>query len=212
MRLGSLSTSSIPLQRQINKIDGIKNSSDKLRMKLLFKDVRTPKFNNTGRGLKFPLVAKHRFSSKGRGVYKLDDEDSLEDFLKKREKDLEKFIFEEYKNYSREYRLHVSDLGCFYSCRKMRKRDAEIRWKFNNETCVWILEENELFNKPETWDLIVEDCIKAKNNIGLDICCFDVRVNKKGDWMIIESNSAPSLGEIGVEKYKEHLELWIGMK
>lgn len=77
----------------------------------------------------------------------------------------------------------------------MLKTDAEDRWFRNSKNSVWILEENPLFDRPATWDAIVEDCLRALEAFGLDTCAFDVKVNKKGDWMILEGNSAPSFGD-----------------
>lgn len=108
------------------------------------------------------------------------------------------YIVEEFVNYTKEYRIHVSSLGrCFYTCRKMLKEEvaAEERWFRNSKNCVWMLEENPLFDKPSTWNLIVEDCLKALAALGLDTCAFDVKVSKKGEWTILEGNSAPSFGE-----------------
>ena len=65
------------------------------------------------------------------------------------------------------------------------------------------MEDNEQFDKPETWDAIVDDCVEAMESCGLDFGACDVRVNKAGDWQIIEINSAPSFGEITEEKYRE---------
>jgi hypothetical protein len=75
------------------------------------------------------------------------------------------------------------------------------------------LEENPSFKKPKNWDAIVADCIKAKDALGLDICAFDVGVQGAKDgverenpeWIIFESCSAPSFGEITGKKYIEIL-------
>lgn len=77
----------------------------------------------------------------------------------------------------------------------MLKQDAADRWFRNSKNSVWILEDNPLFDKPITWNAIVADCLKALNALGLDTCAFDVKVNKKGEWMILEGNSAPSFGD-----------------
>ena len=91
----------------------------------------------------------------------------------------------------------------------MLKRDAKVRWHRHNVNSVWILEENPLFDKPTNWDSIVSSCIDALNAVGLDVAAFDVKVQsnkyKEPKYIILESNSAPSLGEIGIEKYKETL-------
>jgi glutathione synthase/RimK-type ligase-like ATP-grasp enzyme len=73
------------------------------------------------------------------------------------------------------------------------------------------LEDNPLFCKPNNWDNIVAACINAKNAVGLDIAAIDVKVQSKDNpnFIILETNSAPALGEIGVNKYKELLNKYI---
>lgn len=108
------------------------------------------------------------------------------------------YIIEEFVNYTKEYRIHVSSLGrYFYTCRKMLKEETSTdqRWFRNSSNSVWMLEDNPLFDKPSTWDAIVADCLKALAVLGLDTCAFDVKVSKKGDWTILEGNSAPSFGD-----------------
>ena len=91
----------------------------------------------------------------------------------------------------------------------MLKRGADVRWHRHNVNSVWIVEGNPLFDKPTNWDSIVNSCVDALNAIGLDIAAFDVKVQsskyKEPKYIILESNSAPSLGEKGIEKYKEIL-------
>jgi glutathione synthase/RimK-type ligase-like ATP-grasp enzyme len=214
-RFGSTTPTKRKYHYVINPIEGIENSSDKLLMKGKFeqagiKHCRWFAYENgivdpDGNKVqieKFPIIAKHRFGSRGRGNYKLDNNDQLNEFLTRRKVDLNKFIFEQYTTFSREYRLHVYE-DCFYTCRKLRRNETpqRDRWKFNNDTCVWILEKNPSFNKPDTWDEIIIDCIRAKNAIGLTIGACDVRVSKEGDWKIVEINSAPALGNVGKERY-----------
>lgn len=210
VRFGSTTPTNKVYDLIINSVESIKNAKNKLRMKTKFLEnkVKTCDWALSSdiksiNAMGFPLVAKHIYGSKGTGNYKLDNEGELKSFLQNRAEDLDLFIIEKYTSFSREYRLHVTNEGCFYTCRKLRKNDTkeENRWKFNNDTCVWILEENDSFNKPETWKLIVKDCILALNSVGLTIGACDVRVSKKGSWKIIEINSAPALGDIGKEKY-----------
>lgn len=154
--------------------------------------------------LGFPMVVKHRMGSRGTGVYKLDNEAALTEWLKGKE--ISKYIFEKYMPYNREYRMHVSDEGCFYACRKARKRglpDGQ-KWKFNLEFTVWLKEDNALFNRPACWDQMVAECKKAVKACGLTFAGCDVKVNKDGSkFFILEINSAPSFGDCTAEKYVE---------
>jgi hypothetical protein len=128
---------------------------------------------------------------------------------------LSNYIFEKYYNYSREYRIHVDKNECFYTCRKMLKSDATERWFRNDSNSVWILEENEAFDKPVNFDEIISESIKALNAVGLDFAAIDVRVqsskDKNGefrdlpDFIILETNSAPSMGQITEIKYKQQI-------
>lgn len=153
------------------------------------------------------IIIKHKHSSKGNGIYFMDNIDSLNEWLENNNP--RNYIFEKYYTYSKEYRLHVDDTnGCFYTCRKMLKNDAEDRWHRHESNSVWILEDNEMFDKPNNWDSIVNDCVKAVKAVGLNIGAVDVKVQTKTEnpqYIILETNSAPALGEIGIEKYKEEL-------
>jgi len=212
--------------REINSIQGVKNSSSKLLMKQCFTraQVKTADWfifsaaqifvkqsDNSPiniSNLPYPIVAKSHYGSRGEGNTKLNNQQELEAWM--RGKTLSNYIFEKFYTYSKEYRLHVTNDGCFYTCRKLVKNDApEGTWQRHDDVCTWILETNEAFKKPSTWNLIVADCIKAKNALGLDICAFDVMVQGTSkanpEWIICESCSAPSFGLITAEKYNQEL-------
>jgi hypothetical protein len=162
--------------------------------------------------LPFPIIAKSHFGSRGVGNTKLDNQQALEVWMRNR--DLSSYIFEQFVGYTREYRLHISKNGCFYACRKLLRNDApEGTWQRHDDVVTWALESNPSFKKPNNWNLIVEDCIRAQQALGLDICAFDVMVqgSKEGrernnpEWIIVESASAPSFGDITTQKYIEEI-------
>lgn len=228
---------------EINTVASIRNSADKLAMKTCFteNEVKTADWftlrgNNTLQfrhenfigdnpsdsileieQLPYPIIAKHRMGSKGRGNYKLDSLETFKTWLESRQDRLEEYIFEKFYNFVREYRLHVTEDGYFYSCRKMLKSDTpdKDKWYRNDDHCVWIMEENEAFDKPKCWKEIVKHSIKALKSVGLDFGAVDVKVqsetNKKGEkrdnvnFIIIEINSAPSFGKVTEEKYLQVL-------
>lgn len=225
IRFGSTTTGKRKYGVELNKPAGVRISSNKLLMKQKFDEagVRTTDWYIYQQGnfvrqggakaiipiaeLPYPIIAKNLFGSRGRGNYKLDNLQALQTFING--KDLNNYIFEKYYNYSREYRLHITTRGCFYTCRKMLKEgtpEAE-KWHRHDDNCVWILESNPQFNKPSTWNRIVEDCVKALNVIGLDFAAFDVKVQTKepNDYIILESNSAPSFGEETLRRYVEEI-------
>jgi hypothetical protein len=220
---------------EVNTVQAIGNSANKRLMKQCFHDAdvktaqwwtydRTFRVGNTEESvtlsqISFPLVAKHVYGSRGTGNYLLKTPD---DFIRwVSGKNLENYIFEKYYSYNREYRLHVTQAGCFYTCRKLLREDtpADKRWFRNDSNCNWIVEENESFDRPTNWDAIVAESIKALNAVGLDFGAVDVKVQsaskeskKKGtivrenpEFIVIEINSAPSFGEITLQRYIERI-------
>ena len=213
---------------EINTADACRNSGDKILMKELFEEheIKTApwshledfiNFEDVEEEKQFPMIIKHIHSSKGEGIYFIENQEQLDAFVDEHKDSLSKYIIEKYLSYSKEYRLHVTKDGCFYACRKMLKNDAEDRWHRHDVNSVWILEENPLFDRPTNWDDIVAECVKAMQAIGLDICSCDVKVQtskgRKNDFVpefvILETNSASSLGEVGLEKYKVQLKKMI---
>lgn len=233
---------------EINTIEAIKSSANKRIMKSKFsaKNVKTAtwwdidyRYNHPGISdglytwkndeapiryededceITFPLISKSIYGSRGTGNIKHDTREALETWMEG--KDLSRYIFEEFKSYVREYRLHITKNGCFYACRKVLRRDTpeEHRWYRNDDYCNWIREDSEnqeLFDKPVNWDAIVEESVKALNAVGLDVGAVDVKVQSatNGDgerredpeFFIIEINSAPSFGDTTAEKYIEIL-------
>lgn len=222
---------------EINTPTAIKNSANKLLMKQCFTEskIKTADWWVLDRGLEFmskitntnthigslpyPIVVKHIYGSRGNGNTLIKDRAELEKWLKG--KTLSNYIFEKFYNYNREYRLHVTADGCFYTCRKMLKSDTpeEKRWFRNDSNSVWVLEKNEHFDKPINWDNIIKDCVKALNSVGLDFGAVDLRVQsttvtdklekevqrKNPEYIVVEINSAPSFGKITALKYLEML-------
>jgi hypothetical protein len=208
---------------EINNVESIKISSNKRLMKEAFNaaNVATADWFTCNKGvflkndfdegsyevatneLPYPIVAKHIHGSRGEGNTILYNKQQLENWLPN--KTMSNYIFEKFYNYALEYRLHVTEDGYFYTCRKALKSDTpeEQSWYRNDSNCVWLLETNPAFNKPNSWDDIVVDCIKALKAIGADILSFDVRVQSatKGngkpreyqDYILLECNSASSL-------------------
>jgi glutathione synthase/RimK-type ligase-like ATP-grasp enzyme len=184
-----------------------------------------PTKDNMGTQIKdlpFPIVAKSHHGSRNEGNTKLN---SLEQFEAwKKGKNLNNYIFEKFYNYNKEYRLHVTRDGCFYAIRKMLKSDTpeNSRWFRNDSNCVWVLETNPQFNRPSNWDDVVAECVKALISVGLDVGAIDLRIqssekdkkkkDKAPNFIILETNSAPSFGEITAEKYTTELENIINNK
>jgi len=214
----------------LNSPEAIGNSSNKEIMKGCFnaEDVKTAFWWNSMQTLleeeeiPFPIIAKKKYGSRGLGMVKIDNQDQLDVFLVNN--NFKGYIYEEFHNFSREYRLHVNSDGCFYTCRKMLKSDIPDgkRWFRNDSNSVWFIEDNEQFDKPVNWEAIVNECVKAMKAVGLDFGACDVRVqsatNKEGKkrnnpkFIVIEINSAPSFGEGTMEAYLKEIPLMLEQK
>lgn len=238
VRFGSLTELEDPATKngsriELNSKEAIKNSSSKLLMKQKFTETQvstaewvmgnniTDILNNLANHTKdgnvpYPIIAKSHFGSKGKGNTMLKTQEEFDNWIKG--KTLSNYIFEKYYNYNKEYRLHVTKNGCFYTCRKMLRqefREHPNSWQRHDDNCVWILEENENFDKPNNWKEIEEHCVKALNSCGLDFGACDLRVQNNNDndgnrrdnpeFIVVEINSAPSMGIVTLEKYKEIL-------
>jgi len=228
VRLGSTTECNDTIARggdriEINSIQSIKNSANKLLMKQKFLEANVKTANWTSYvsdvAMKqfteengFPIVAKAHFGSKGKGNTLIKSQEELNTWMQG--KTLSNYIFEKFMNYGHEFRLHITEDGCFYVCRKALRKDTppEEKWHFHDTTCVWLLEENESFFKPNSFNDIVSDCIKALKSVGADLLSFDVKVqsptdkdgNKRPyqDYILLECNSASSMdngtGELSV--------------
>ena len=203
---------------KVKTADWFTASRDNVGMFVSMKQFLNPELEGDGEDvgineLPYPIVAKHIYGSRGTGNTLIKTEEEFIQWLNN--KTLSNYIFEKFHNYNKEYRLHVTEDGCFYTCRKMLKSETpeNERWFRNDSNSVWILEENPSFDKPVNWDEIVEHSVKAMMSVGLDFSAIDVRVqsskNKDGElrenpeFIILETNSAPSMGEITAIKYKE---------
>ena len=218
---------------EINTVNSCKNSNDKLLMKQCFDNCAVPTANwallsetvlNTQnnevtltmrnnkpyQSLRFPLIIKNRHSSRGRGIYYVAN---AEDFTHyKRELTNSAHIIEEYHNYSKEYRVHASVREAFYANRKMLLHDVpeEQRFHRHHENTVWIIPTNPEFDIPSNMDEINRAAINAVMSVGLTIGCVDVRVqqNRPGrtpEFIILETNSAPALGDTTTPLYINEL-------
>lgn len=218
VRFGCVDESEVDIgQIIINEPEAIRRVSNKYTMKTIFKENRIPSsefflLEDMPENVKFPIIAKKRFHSKGRGMVKINSQEELDEFLSKNRTN---YYYEIFNNYLREYRVHSSRLTpCFYALRKMLKRDTpeDQRWYRNDSNSVWILESNPSFNRPNTWDQIIDTCHRATLALGMDTCCYDVLVARDGRFLILEGNSAPSMGEATPALYINEIQKLIQYK
>lgn len=197
---------------ELNSIKGVKVSSNKILMKKCFDDVQARHsdyiYTSNVKHLKEffnkhkILIAKHKHSCKGKGIYYIDSEEALNELIQKI--NISDYIFEEYRFFPKEYRVHIDvNTGCFYACLKKLNKDADVEWHKhgNNSTFVHL---TPMDKYPDCWDEMIEDCKKVMRMIDLTICCFDVLCSND-DFILLESNTAPALGSYGLTYYSNHL-------
>lgn len=216
LRLGSTTKVESEYDIYLNSIEAISISSNKYRMKKAFEDHRisTPTWYTYEELIKkditdtklYPMVCKQIYGSRGTGNYLVHNAKEFDSFIKRR-RDVSKFIFEKFCNYSYEYRVHVSKLGIFMIWQKLRKKDTpeNMRWVYNNDTSVFLSPKNENFTRIPTIHILETLSLGALKAVGLDIGALDVKMDKKGNFKVLEINSAPSIGEQGMEIYKQEI-------
>lgn len=215
VRLGSRTPSRqiYPTQSfvEVNTVESIENSRDKLRMKECFSryDVKQAEWLTLDqapitRMADFPYVGKQIIGFKGYGMQLIENDDQLRTFLRTHNNS---YFIEKFYNYAREYRIHATSDHSFLSWRKLRRADAEQRWFFNSTNCNWVGEDHELFQRPNNWDELCNAAVMAVRSVGLDIGAVDIRVQSRNnpDYIVCEVNSAPQLGEVGIEHYKREI-------
>lgn len=203
---------------ELNSIEGVKTSANKIKMKAIFDLAEIPhsEWLNTRQVAKIKdfyaehkiIIVKHRHSSKGEGIYFITSDKQLDNFLSEHN-DITNYIFEKYYFFPHEYRVHVDvDHGCFYACRKVLLEDAKVEWhKHANNSKFVVVREDHI--KPTCWNNIIESCQKTMRYMNLNIACFDV-LCCDNDYIIVESNTAPSLAINGITFYSNHIQKYYG--
>lgn len=228
------STTEGDFEYEINSTGAIKTSADKLLMKQAFDKAEVnhavwlylPDVNDKVKYTEFIkksgfgkdkdswTIIKQRWGSRGMGNYLIKSQAELDKFMKEKNKSLNNYIIEDYKKYSVEYRIHATEHGYFYACRKMLKKDTPKNERFqrHDDNCSWFVETNPQFNKPANWNEIVKQCVSIVKVMEADVLAFDIKCtsvkeskDKNCKWIIIESCSAPSFGKITLQKYMEEL-------
>ncbi len=133
-----------------------------------------------GSGLPFPLVAKKRISSRGRGVFVLNSEDELRGLMEGRK--IEDFIFEERIGIERDIRL------LFIGGRLHGAVERRIREKNNKGfTGIGVKVKGEFMPSPG----LEESVREAASRSGSDFCGIDVAIDRKGMPWLMECNVSP---------------------
>ena len=196
---------------EVNTVSSIENSRDKLRMKECFSryDIRQAEWFTLDQVpitsmADFPYVGKQIVGFKGHGMQLIENVDQLREFLRTHNNS---YFIEKFYNYAREYRIHATSDHAFLSWRKLRRSDATQRWFFNSTNCNWVGEDHELFQRPNNWEELCNAAVMSVRAVGLDIGAVDIRVQSRNnpDYIVCEVNSAPQLGEVGIEHYKREI-------
>lgn len=198
---GSMPYANYPIQ--INSADGVKNSTDKLKMKLLFLQNSIPT-SDLGKVDVFPVVVKGVKRSQGSGVFICTNPEELVAAVKKITAKGNTYYLETYFPAMREFRLHVSKWdGVFFAVEKMRN-DGHVGElgviKYENHYNV------RNFAIPEKWEEMKQACIKALNVQNLDLAAYDVGYSANGEFVVYESNTGPELLKNTLEKYRQTLQ------
>lgn len=149
-RLGSTTPGAYDVE--INTVQSVENTMDKLKMKQFFRtaNVQSPEFftiDNThvksyengsyknythsqfSNKAKYPLIAKKTFRSRGQGMVRIDNAEEFMNFVNskivnKQSHLTNPYYFESFVNFVKEYRIHVSSADpYFYANRKMLKQE-----------------------------------------------------------------------------------------
>lgn len=156
------------------------------------------------------VIAKHHHSSKGEGIYYIDNFGALNDFVLNHP-DIHNYVFEKYYFFPNEYRVHIDvNHGCFYACKKVLLEDADVEWhKHANNSKFVLVRRGDII--PDCWDNMLTECHSAMIEMGLHIACFDVLCSNN-EFIVVESNTAPSLADYGITYYSNHIQKYYGAR
>lgn len=136
--------------------------------------------------LDFPLIIKDLSSQRMTGIFVIQTEDQLFEFIKKNKN--KKFIFQKFIDMQSEYRIFVIE-GKAVSAHTKTKRDYSSRklgYLNQDEWHKFV----ELKSLPK---ILLKEAEKAANELLLDIAGVDVCIDKKGKVYCLEVNRGPGI-------------------
>ena len=177
------------------------------------------------RNLPYPFVAKRILGEKKKGFYKINNDNDLIEFC--RTERISNYLFEEYFEFTREYRIHVSPwlksksmVYGFPSNGKTKvicNKDGVIvmvkkKMKNNSEETILNRSSNDnvvFSTNYQSEDWMVEArklAVKAIELLGLDFGAIDVGYNSStGEYRFFESNSNPGMDSMTAICYQQAL-------
>lgn len=195
---------------EINTVQAIKQTANKVVMKELFKSVGvlSPEFFHINATPTFPCVVKRVYHSRGRDMVFIETPEQLEAWRRQHVSDKYQFYIEANFDCNREYRIHYSPwFGELFAIRKMKRADTGFGRNLGNSYF------SKDFTKPSCWDDMLKESHKAMVSLKLDLGSVDILYNKDTrKFNICEINSASSLGEITCGKYKDAMPVVIKNK
>jgi len=158
-RHGSVTDTTHP--KEINSVQSVLNSKDKLKMKQLFNGKHNPDFyywdtnedmwcdgkpeptfyadENLLEHISFPVLTKLQYRSRGQGMNIHRDSASLQeqfaDIKRRATRGGNLKYIERYHNYGKEYGIHVALDECVYACRKARLQDRHEYYRNDSNSC-----------------------------------------------------------------------------
>jgi len=177
----------------INPPSATRLSVDKLLMKKLFKNYGIPsfEFSDYFDRCVFPLVVKSKTHRKRYPHLSYISTPEELDRLFVNIKHREKFYWEKFEAYDREFRIHVSQYKTkeVFGTEKICK--GSDRWIRNRNSCTFVKD----FDRPDQWKDMIDSCHRVLFHTGLDIGGFDVAYDSaSGNHYIIEVNTACGMG------------------
>ena len=152
----------------------------------------------------FPLVLKSKRHIKNYPhLTKVTTQEELTSILS-RIPHPEKFYWEKFTPYDREFRIHMSHYkhSDVFSTEKILRRDRVRGWIRNKESCVFKTK----FDRPNEWVDILDSCRRVLDKTDLDIAGFDVAYDTTtGRHYIIEVNTACGMGDNTRRAYTKEL-------
>lgn len=195
---GKVRNSNKPLRRpvEVNSLPAILTNADKIKMKETLRDkgISSPEFvENDDIGRKmfkdngWNVVFKKRFHSGGKGM-EFESVDNIDKFSAPQ---YAGGILERRINTKREFRIQIAvGTGKYFAIEKLRRKDKLNEKSRNLDNCVF----KEDFVKPADWDKAVELAENATKAMNLDYSAVDIAWSG-AKWYVIETNSAPGLGD-----------------
>lgn len=193
--------------RQINSFQAVLTASNKLEtFKLLQGRVPLPMWTESrqeasrwlAEGVCETLVCRTKLNGhSGDGIVLVNQDEELH---------VDAPLFTGYVKKVNEYRLHVAFGDVFFVQRKARKLDAEnVNWKIRNHQNGFIYANKDVRVSEEMKDA----AITAVMHLGLDFGAVDIIETARGEYYILEVNTACGLEGTTLEKYREQFQGFI---